>query len=91
MHKGGPIRDLVEQSQGRLGIEPLPPHAPERMPVEFLWRWLKCGRLCNFAPREANHLNETVVGEPDAIRDNHILLARFFHQSDPPWPRALIT
>ncbi len=36
MHKGEPIREVVEQSQGRLAIEPLPTHAPELMPVEFL-------------------------------------------------------
>ena len=51
MHKGGPIRSSVEESRGRLDIEPLPSHASEWMPVEFLWRWLKYGRLCNFAPR----------------------------------------
>jgi putative transposase len=82
---------LVEESQGRLVIEPLPAHAPELMPVEFLWRWLKYGRLCNFAPRDAHHLNTAVVRELDAIRDNQVLLSSFFHQSDLPLPRALLT
>jgi transposase len=91
MHKGDPIRALVEESRGRLDIEPLPAHAPELMPVEFLWRWLKYGRLCNFAPRDAHHLNEAVVRELDAIRDNQVLLSSFFHQSDLPLPRALLT
>jgi transposase len=91
MHKGDPIRALVEESGGRLDIEPLPAHAPELMPVEFLWRWLKYGRLCNFAPRDAHHLNEAVVRELDAIWDNQVLLASFFHQSDLPLPRALLT
>ena len=91
MHKGGPIGALVEESQERLDIEPLPAHAPELMPVEFLWRWLKYGRLCNFAPRDAHHLNEAVVRELDAIRDNQVLLSSFFHQSDLPLPRALLT
>ncbi|HET7425387.1 MAG TPA: IS630 family transposase [Gemmatimonadales bacterium] len=91
MHKGDPIRALVEESQGRLDIEPLPAHAPELMPVEFLWRWLKYGRLGNFAPRDAHHLNEAMVRELDAIRDNQVLLSSFFHQSDLPLPRALLT
>ena len=56
MHKGDPIRAVVEESQGRLDIEPLPAHAPELMPVEFLWRWLKYGRLCNFAPEMRRRL-----------------------------------
>jgi transposase len=91
MHKGGPIRAAVEESGGRLDIEPLPPYASTLMPVEFLWRWLKYGRLCNFAPRDAQDLNEAVHRELDAIRDNHALLTSFFHQSDLPLPRTLIT
>jgi transposase len=91
MHKGDPIRALVEESHGRLDIEPLPAYAPELMPVEPLWSWLKYGRLCNFAPRDARDLNEAVVRELDAIRDNHVLLSSFFHQSDLPLPRALLT
>jgi len=41
MHKGDPLRALLEESPGRLDIEPLPAHASKLMPVEFLWRWLK--------------------------------------------------
>lgn len=91
MHKGGSIRALLEESQGRLDIEPLPAHAPQLMPVEFLWRWLKYGRLCNFAPLDAHQLNEAVVRELDAIWDNQVLLASFFHQSDLPLSLTLIT
>jgi transposase len=91
MHKGGPIRALMEESHGRLDIEPLPAHAPKLMPVEFLWRWLKYGRLCNFAPRDAHHLNEAVIRELDAIWDNWVLLASFFHQSELPLPLTLNT
>jgi transposase len=91
MHKGDPIRAVVNESRGRLDIEPLPAHAPELMPVEFLWRWLKYGRLCNFTPRDANHLNNAVVCELDAIRDNQGLLSSFLHQSDLPLARALLT
>jgi transposase len=91
MHKGGPIREAVEQSRGRLDIEPMPAHAPELMPVEFLWRWLKYDRLCNFAPRDAPHLNEVIVQELEPIRGNQELLRSFFHQSDLPLPRALLS
>jgi transposase len=91
MHKGSPIRALLEESQGCLDIEPMPAHAPELMPVEFLWRWLKYGRLCNFTPRDVHQLNKAVVRELDALRDNQVLLASFFHQSDLPLPRTLLT
>jgi putative transposase len=91
MHKGDPIRELVGEAQGRLHIEPLPAHAPELMPVEFLWKWLKYGRLCNFAPRGASHLNEAVIRELEPIREDQGLLRAFFHLSDLPLPRALLS
>lgn len=91
MHKGGPIRELVEQSGKRLDIEPLPAYAPELMPVEQLWTWLKYDRLCNFAPENAHQLNEVVIGELEAIRDDQARLQNFFHASNLPLPRALLT
>jgi DDE superfamily endonuclease len=91
MHKGDPIRELQGEAEGRLDIEPLPAHAPELMPVEFLWRWLKYGQLCNFAPQDASHLNEAVIGELESIREDQGLLRSFFHLSDLPLPRALLS
>ncbi|MGL4552707.1 MAG: IS630 family transposase [Gemmataceae bacterium] len=90
MHEGEPIRTLLGRLRGRLDIEPLPAYAPMLNPVEFLWRWLKYGRLCNFAPRDASDLNEAIGRELDAVWDNQGLLASFFHQSDLP-ARALFS
>lgn len=84
MHKGGPIREVVERSRGRLDIESMPAHAPELMPVEFLWRWLKYDRLCNFAPPGARALNEAIVRELEPTRQDQELLRSFFHQFGPP-------
>jgi transposase len=91
MHKGEPIRTLAQESEGRLMIEPMPAHTPALMPVEFVWRWLKYGRLCNFSPKNVDELNAAVIRELDAVWDNQGLLTSFFHQSDLPMPRALIT
>jgi transposase len=91
MHTGGPIDELVAASGGRLILEPLPPHASKLMPLEFLWRWLKYDRLCNFPPRDAAHLNAVVLRELDPIRQDQQLLQSFFHQSDLPLPRALLS
>jgi transposase len=91
MHKGSPIRGLVEELSGRLEIEPMPAHAPTLMPVEFVWRWLKYGRLCNFTPRDAPALNAAVVRELDAVLHNQVLLSSFCHQSALPLSLTLIT
>jgi hypothetical protein len=90
MHKGDPIEELLDHRSGRLDLEPLPAHAPELMPVEFLWRCLKYCRLCNFAPRDAQQLNEAVVRELSLIAKDQILLRGFFHLSDRPLTRAFL-
>ncbi len=69
----------------------MPTHAPELMPVEFLWRWLKYDRLCNFAPRDAPHLNEAIVSELKPIWEDQKLPRSFFNQSDLPLSRALLS
>jgi putative transposase len=91
MHKGPPIRELVDQAQGRLDIEPVPPYSPELIPVEFLWTWLKYDELCNFAPRDASRLNKAIVRELDAAADNQELLRSFFHLSALHLPRTLLS
>jgi hypothetical protein len=56
-----------------------------------VWAWLKYDRLTNFAPRDAQHLNEAVNRELGAIREDQERLRNFFHPSGLPLPRALLT
>jgi putative transposase len=91
MHKGGPINDLVERTEGRLILERLPPYAPRLNPVEQVWTWLKYSRLNNFAAQDARQLNDAVVRELDAIRYDQQRLRNFFHASLLPLPRTLLS
>jgi len=72
----------------RPDIEHLPAHPQELMAVEPLWKRLKYDRLCNFAPEDAHQLNEVVLGELEASRDDQPRLRSLFHASDLPLPRA---
>lgn len=91
MHRGDPIRALLEQAQGRLELEPVPGYSPELIPTEQLWRWLKYDQLCNFTPRDAIHLNEAVVRELEAVGEDQAMLQSFFYHSALPLPRALLS
>jgi putative transposase len=90
MHKGGPIRELVEECEGRLMLEPLPPYGSELMPVEQLWTWLKYDRLPNFAPQDAHHLDAVVQKELAITQEDQERLKNFFHASKLPLPRTLL-
>jgi len=91
MHKGDPIEELLQRLGPRLRIERLPPYAPQLSPVEPLWSWLKYSRLNNFAPQDAYQLDEAVTTELSAIRNDQHLLKGFFHASQLPLPRALLS
>ena len=91
MHKGDPIDDLVALAEGGLHLERLPAHAPELMPLEQLWTWLKYSQLCNFAPETAHQLNEAVLRELAATEADQDRLRNFFHASDLPLPRTLLS
>ena len=90
MHKGDPVDDLAALYKGRLHLERMPPHAPELMPPEQLWAWLKDDRLCNFAPAGAQELHEAVLRELALAENDQQLLRSFVHESRLPWPRALL-
>jgi putative transposase len=82
MHRGDPIRDLLGRVGRRLRLERLPPYAPMLNPVESLWTWVKYGRLCNFAPRDAAHLNDALLTELAAIRTDQERLRSFCRASE---------
>src|SRR5512135_2924612 len=90
MHKGDPIRALVDHFADRLALEKLPPYAPMLNPVESLWSWLKWERLSNFGPQDAHELDARVIAELTAVREDQAFLRNLFHASDLPLPRALL-
>jgi transposase len=91
MHKGDPIRELLDQFADRLSWERLPPYVPMLNPVEPLWSWLKWERLSNLGPRDAHELDGRVVAELTTVRGDQKFLRNLFHASDLPLPRALLS
>jgi transposase len=91
MHKGEPIRALVDHFADRLNLEMLPPYAPMLNPVEPLWSWLKWERLSNFGPKDARELDARVIAELASIHEDQAFLRNLFHASDLPLPRALLS
>jgi|HubBroStandDraft_6_1064221.scaffolds.fasta_scaffold523329_1 transposase len=64
--------------------EDFPGYAPELNPDELVWSWTKYGRLCNWAPADAEELWEGVWGELYDLRKQPDLLASFINQVNLP-------
>jgi transposase len=91
MHKGDPIRELMDHFADRLDLERLPPYAPMLNPVEPLWSWLKWGRLPNLGPKDSHELEARAIAELAKVRDDQAFLRNLFHASELPLPRALLS
>jgi transposase len=79
-HKGDPIRELLRRFP-RLSLERLPAYAPELNPVEWLWAYLKYGRLANFVPEDVEHLEDIVIDRLVDTKFDPALLESFWDGS----------
>jgi transposase len=57
--------------------EPFPPHAPELNPADGIWRYIKYGRLANYAPLDLGVLRETITTELNRLARRAALLRSF--------------
>jgi putative transposase len=89
-HKGLPIRELLA-SYPRLHLEALPAYSPQLNPVEFIWSYLKYGRLANFVPQHVQHLDQVVQAHLSEVRHTPGLLKSLWLGSELPFPHTDIT
>lgn len=86
-HKGPVIRKFLARNR-RLGLEMLPPWAPELNPVEPAWSWLKASELANFVPVDVAGLDAEVVDRLIESKFDPRLLRALWERSDLPFPRG---
>ena len=89
-HKGPLIRELLARYP-RLQLEPQPTYAPQLNPVEFVWSYLKYGRLANFVPKHLGHLDQTVQAHLSEVSHKPSLLKSLWRGSELPFPNTDIT
>jgi putative transposase len=85
MHRGEPVDALDGDVDWLVGMEFLPPYAPELDPVEELWNWLKYDELPNFAPRDVTHLDRVVNQKLFEVHRDQPRLRTFLANSPLRW------
>ena len=91
MHQGDPSAQVPDVLSDRWSLERFPPDSPELCAVAPAWSWLKDSRLCTSAPRDASERDGRGVAELSAIQDDQEVLRGFFHASELPLPRTLLS
>lgn len=89
IHRGSAVRTLLA-NHPRLEVVELPAYAPELNPVEFVWSYLKYGRICNLGAKDVHALSGILETELDRLQDNQSLLKKLWHRSGLPWPDRLL-
>lgn len=84
MHKGDPIRQVLHDFP-RLSLERLPPYAPDLNPVEYLWSYLKYGKLANFTPDDVFQLDAIVTEHLRCTRKSSKRLSGYFDAAKLPF------
>lgn len=84
MHKGDPIRQVLHDFP-RLSLERLPPYAPDLNPVEYLWGYLKYGKLPNFLPDDVFQLDATLNDHLHCTRKSPERLSGYFDAAKLPF------
>jgi len=78
IHKSYPVERYVSQHDDIL-VEPFPPYAPELNPVDYVWAYVKYGRLANYCPKNLDQLRTKVSSELSRVSMRPDLLKSFFH------------
>ena len=68
----------------RVGVEWLPPYAPELNPDEQVWKRSKRDKLANFIPDDVWHLGHTLVDTLRELRGEQTMLRSFFDHAGLP-------
>lgn len=77
IHQSHPVEHYL-QCHPDVHVEPFPPYAPELNPVDYVWAYIKYGRLANFCPSSLIELRERVTAELSRVKKRPDLLNSFF-------------
>jgi putative transposase len=84
-HNGPIIRKFLKRNR-RLSLVRLPAYSPDLNPVEFVWSWLKWGRLANYAPEDIPELDDWILEHLMELKFDPELLKALWERSDLPFP-----
>ena len=78
IHQGRSVNDYVA-TVGDVVLEPFPPYAPELNPVDYVWSYLKYGRLANYCPKNLDELRGKLTSELSQLKRRPDLMRSFFN------------
>ncbi len=83
IHLGKPVSDYLVRHR-RIVVEAFPPYAPELNPVDYVWSYVKYGRLANYCPRSLSELRKRITTEFRRLQKRSKLIEALFRRAGLP-------
>jgi transposase len=83
IHRARAVKDYIGRTQG-IEAEEFPPYAPELNPVDYVWSYVKYGRLANYAPQDLGELRPRLTEELTRVAEQPKLLRALFSRAGLP-------
>jgi transposase len=84
-HRSRLVRDYVESEGGGIKLAFLPPYAPKRNPVAYLWAHRKPHEMPNFCPEDFAELGAFARAKLNRTPRRKTLVAAFWKQAELPF------
>jgi transposase len=80
IHRGETVNSYL-RTHRRIVVEPFPPYAPELNPVDYVWSYVKYGRLPNYCPPNLAALRLRITAEFSRLQKRPDILKSLFDRA----------
>jgi hypothetical protein len=83
IHRARPVKEYIEVTP-TIEVAEFPPYAPELNPVDYVWSYVKYGRLANYCPLTLTELRQRITEELVLVAAQPTLLRALFSRAGLP-------
>lgn len=81
-HRSRLVKSWLDELDGEIVMDFLPPYSPDLNPVEYLWAWLKRHAMANYCPDSFDELKSTARSKLRSAQRRETLITAFWKQAE---------
>lgn len=81
-HRSRLVKSWLDELDGEIVMDFLPPYSPDLNPVEYLWAWVKRHAMANYYPDSFYELKSTARSKLRSAQRRETLITAFWKQAE---------
>ncbi len=81
-HRSRLVKSWLDELDGEIVMDFLPPYSPDLNPVEYLWAWVKRHAMANYCPDSFDELKSTARSKLRSAQRRETLITAFWKQAE---------